>query len=74
MAFFIWALFLGLAVVAEALQAGSVRGTVYDKESDTPLAAAQVLIAETGAKTTASDEGSFVFGQVAPGKYTLVFS
>ncbi len=74
MAFFIGTLFLGLAVVAEALQAGSVRGTVYDKESDTPLAAAQVLIAETGAKTTASDEGSFVFGQVAPGKYTLVFS
>jgi len=57
-----------------AQQAGSIRGTVCDREDDTPLSAAQVLIAETGAKVTASEEGSFVFGQVTPGKYTLVFS
>ncbi|MFA7368096.1 MAG: carboxypeptidase-like regulatory domain-containing protein, partial [Kiritimatiellales bacterium] len=57
-----------------AQQAGTIRGTVCDREDDTPLAAAQVLIAETGAKATASDDGSFVFGQVPSGKYTLVFS
>lgn len=57
-----------------AQQAGSIRGTVYDKEFDTPLAAAQVLIAETGAKATASDDGGYIFTQVVPGKYTLVFS
>ena len=68
------ALFLISVIAAEAQQAGSIRGTVTDNESETPLAAAQVLIAETGAKATASDEGSFVFDQVPPGKYTLVFS
>ena len=72
--FFFGALFLISAIAAEAQQAGSIRGTVTDSESETPLAAAQVLIAETGAKATASDEGSFVFDQVPPGKYTLVFS
>ena len=36
--------------------------------------AAQVSIAETGDKITATDEGNFVFGQVPPGNYTLVFS
>jgi len=67
----------GVFLLAESVfaqQAGSIRGTVYDKEFDTPLAVAQVSIAETGEKVIASDEGSFVFGQVPPGKYTLVFS
>jgi TonB-dependent receptor len=59
---------------ARAQQAGGIRGTVQDKEFDAPLAAAQVVIAETGGKTTVSDQGSFVFGEVPPGKYTLVFS
>ncbi len=57
-----------------AQQAGSIRGTVYDKEFDAPLAAAEVSIAETGAKTTVSDEGNYIFNQVEPGSYTLVFS
>jgi len=73
-AFFIGALFLGATISAEAQQAGGIRGTVQDKEFDAPLAAAQVLIAETGLKTTASDEGSFIFSEVPPGTYTLVFS
>ncbi|MFN3533734.1 MAG: carboxypeptidase-like regulatory domain-containing protein, partial [Candidatus Brocadia sp.] len=53
---------------------GSIRGIVYDKDFDVPLAAAQVSIAETGDKTTTTDEGNFVFSQVQPGSYTLVFS
>ncbi len=59
---------------ASAQPAGSVRGIVYDKDFDVPLAAARISIAETGDKTTATDEGNFVFGQVPPGSYTLVFS
>ncbi|MBI1368391.1 MAG: outer membrane beta-barrel protein [Planctomycetes bacterium] len=59
---------------AVAQQAGSIRGMVYDKDFDAPLPLAQVLIAETGEKVVASDEGNYVFGQVVPGKYTLVFS
>lgn len=53
---------------------GSIRGMVYDKDFDAPLASARITIAETGEKTTSTDEGNFVFGQVPPGKYTLIFS
>jgi outer membrane receptor protein involved in Fe transport len=64
-----------LAVAAHAAeQAGGIRGMVYDTDFDVPLAAALVSIAETGAKTTASDQGNYVFSEVAPGTYTLVFS
>lgn len=59
---------------ALAQQVGSIRGIVYDKDFDVPLAAAQVSMAETGDKTATTDEGNFVFGQVLPGSYTLVFS
>ena len=65
---------LFITKMALAQQAGSIRGIVYDKDFDVPLAAAQVSIAETGNKITATDEGNFVFSQVQPGSYTLVFS
>lgn len=55
-------------------QAGSIRGVVYDKDFDVPLAAAQVMNVETGQRITTTDQGNFVFSQVPPGKYTLVFS
>jgi outer membrane receptor protein involved in Fe transport len=57
-----------------AQQSGGIRGMVYDKEFDAPLAGAQVSIAETGAKAVATDEGNYIFNQVEPGRYTLVFS
>ena len=57
-----------------AQQAGGIRGVVYDKEFDAPLAGAQVSIAETGEKVTATDAGNYIFSQVEPGRYTLVFS
>ncbi len=60
--------------LASAQQAGSIRGVVYDKEFDTPLPAAQVQILETGQKTVTANVGNYVFGQVAPGRYTLIFS
>lgn len=55
-------------------KAGSLRGVVYDKDFGTPLAGAQVLIVETGQKVSTSDQGNFVFSQVPPGKYTLIFT
>jgi hypothetical protein len=63
-----------LTSVLPAQEIGGIRGTVYDKDFDVPLASAQVLIVETGEKTRTSDEGNYVFGQVAPGTYTLAFS
>jgi outer membrane receptor protein involved in Fe transport len=66
------------AAVAHAQQepqrAGSVRGTVADKDLDAPLAQVAVSILETGQKVVSTDQGTFTFGQVAPGKYTLVFA
>ncbi len=62
------------AFAARGEQPGSIRGVVTDKDFDVPLATAQVTIVELGAKTATSDQGHFVFEQVAPGKYTLVFS
>lgn len=53
---------------------GSVRGMVYDDDFDTPLADAEVLIAETGQKTLVTEQGNFLIENVAPGIYTLVFS
>lgn len=59
---------------AFAQQSGGIRGIVFDKEFDAPLAGAQVSIAETGQKVTATDEGNYIFSNVEPGRYTLVFS
>lgn len=71
----LWAVFLlMLAGTCYAQQAGGIRGVVVDKEFDMPLGGAQVMIAETGAKVTASEEGNYIFSQVDPGSYTLVFS
>lgn len=57
-----------------AQEVGGIRGVVYDKDFDVPLAAAQVLIVETSDKRTTDDQGHFVFEQVKPGAYTLAFS
>jgi hypothetical protein len=72
-------LVLGIAMTfggaaAWAQQAGSIRGMVYDKDFDAPLALAQILIVETGQKVVATEEGRYIFSEVAPGTYTLVFS
>jgi TonB-dependent receptor len=63
-----------LVAAVGAQEVGGIRGTVYDKEFDRPLSSVQVMIVETGEKTTTGDEGQYVFGQVKPGTYTLVFS
>ena len=63
--------------VVDAMQdasAGSIRGVVYDKDYDVPLGSAEILIVETGQRVSTSEQGNFVFRDVAPGRYTLVFS
>lgn len=62
------------AGIAFSQSAGSIRGTVYDNDFDAPLVNVQIAIIETGAVVTSSSEGTYVFPQVAPGTYTLVFS
>jgi TonB-dependent receptor len=59
---------------AQETASGSIRGVVLDKDFDAPLPQAKVLAVETGQQVTTSDQGQYVFAQIAPGKYTLVFS
>jgi TonB-dependent receptor len=54
--------------------AGSIRGTVYDKDFDIPLSAATVTIVETNQRALTGDQGNFVLEQVPVGKYTLLFT
>ncbi|MEY2980225.1 MAG: hypothetical protein RL562_452, partial [Planctomycetota bacterium] len=65
---------LCLGTFALAQQAGAIRGTVFDKDFDAPLAAVKVLLVETGATVETTDQGNFRFADVAAGRYTLVFS
>src|SRR5262245_1514693 len=55
-------------------QPGSLRGVVYDQDFDVPLPGAQVLIVELGQAKATNEQGNFVFTEVAPGTYTVVFS
>ena len=57
-----------------AQPSGSIRGLIIDEDFDAPLPAASITIAETGETVTANDDGNYVFGQLDPGTYTLVFS
>jgi outer membrane receptor protein involved in Fe transport len=65
-------LFVALGLGAQ--RHGSIRGVVRDQDFDAPLAGAQVSNVETGQKAMTSAQGNFVFPEVAPGRYTLVFS
>lgn len=59
---------------ASAQQVGSIQGVVQDKDFGAPLPGAQVTSVETDQKVMTSEQGNYVFGQVLPGKYTLVFA
>jgi len=63
-----------LSVAVSAQQAGSIRGVVYDKDFESPVAGATVLNVDTNQKVTTSDQGNYSFPSVQPGKYTLVFA
>ncbi len=55
-------------------RAGSIRGVVYDKDFDVPLALVQVVVLETDLKVISSEQGTYSFPELKPGQYTLVFS
>ena len=58
---------------AVAQQAGTIRGTVFDADFETPIAGVRVTVAETGVTVASSEQGAYVIADVAPGEYTLVF-
>lgn len=55
-------------------QAGSIRGYVEDADFEAPLPSATVTIVELGLEVRTTDQGNYVFGDVAPGTYTLLFA
>jgi outer membrane receptor protein involved in Fe transport len=72
---------VGVAIIATAVGAaqqapvmGSLRGVVYDNDFDLPIGVAQVLIFETGQRTTSTPEGNFLIQDVPPGTYTIIVS
>jgi outer membrane receptor protein involved in Fe transport len=65
---------LAAAGALRAQQAGSLRGNVFDKDFDAPLAGATVQIVENGLKAETNDQGAFVFQQLPPGRYTVMAS
>ncbi len=62
------------ATLAAGQDVGSIRGIVHDKDFDTTLSGVEVLNLATEQKVTTGDQGNYVFREVAPGTYTLVFS
>jgi hypothetical protein len=57
-----------------AQQLGSIRGVVQDADFGAPLPSVQVHAVELGQQALTQEQGSYVFRQVPPGKYTLVFA
>ena len=53
---------------------GAIRGTVYDPDFDVPMAEVRVTILELGISVRTADAGNYVFEEVPPGSYTLIFN
>ena len=68
------AAFLFLTMVAHAQEVGSIRGILYDRDFEVPLALAEVTAIETGRSVRTGDQGAFLLAEMAPGAYTLVFA
>lgn len=66
------AMVAAFSVGLAAQQAGSIRGTVYDREWNAPIVQAQVSVVETGQRVETDDQGAFTLSALKPGKYTLV--
>ena len=56
---------------ANAVEAASVRGTIFDSTRMAPLPNARVFLDGTQFSTRSGPDGSFTIGQVPPGTYSL---
>ncbi|AKJ65467.1 TonB-dependent receptor [Kiritimatiella glycovorans] len=66
-------LVLGGGFEVRAAPSGGIRGRVLDLEFEVPLDGVPVRVSETGAETETVDGGHFVFENLTPGTYALVF-
>jgi TonB-dependent receptor len=68
------AVFTCVSSHAQSEPAGAVRGIVYDRDFEVPLANVRVWIAEQRLTTLSSETGNFVFERVPAGVYTVTFT
>jgi outer membrane receptor protein involved in Fe transport len=64
---------LVVPALAAAQSTGRITGHV-SREDETPIAGVQVVIQETGAAEWTSTSGDYVFANLRPGTYTLLFT
>lgn len=74
-----WIVLLAVLVLAAPVDArqqpGSLRGAVYDKDFEAPLAFVDVVIVERSELATrTSDQGDYLISGITPGRYTVYFS
>ncbi|HVS19130.1 MAG TPA: TonB-dependent receptor [Planctomycetota bacterium] len=63
------------AVVAPLQEGGgSIRGVIYDRDFEVPLADATVTVVETGQKASSGAQGNYVLTDMAAGSYTLIYA
>jgi len=67
---FLWGLILTVAAFAQSF--GTLRGTVVLQEDGKPLHNATVLIVELGRTVHTSEDGTYEFSHLPPGKYKVV--
>lgn len=60
--------------VTRPADSGAIDGSVRQPQGRGTLAGVRVLIKETGAVATTSEDGSYGFSHLAPGPYTLTFN
>jgi TonB-dependent receptor-like protein/carboxypeptidase family protein len=66
---------LAFPLRAQGLEAsGAIRGSVYDKDFEVPLARVRVTLVEAFLATATDENGNFLFPKVAPGTYTVAFT
>ncbi len=69
--FFIPLLLILLLPLAALSQTGTIEGTVYDGNTNTPIVGADVRILGTDERQTTDTEGKFWFIEMVPGTYTV---
>ncbi len=71
---FVYLLFILAVVPASAQEFGGIRGMVYDKDFEAPLAVAKITVPEVSRQVTGADQGNYVITDLPAGTYTLVFA
>ncbi|MFT5385530.1 MAG: iron complex outermembrane receptor protein [Saprospiraceae bacterium] len=52
----------------------TIKGSVFDEAPKTPLSYVNIFIQELAQGTTSDDKGNFLFDNICPGEYHLIFS